>query len=388
MIIKRDNISVRKKVILIVTLILTLVASSSLIYLNNPTVKKKALINKYNPTTLAEKCRGDFLDGEAKSTQSRHCYFEYFEAMMDIKGPKETVETLKKFAEESKGLNGECHSVGHLIGKYAWKSYGTKSFDGDITACAFSYGHGILQQASSEAPKELLKEKFIGICKNTEDKPGCLHGFGHTVRDLDFGLVESVEYCNLEAASVANWGNSTQEDKVQTCMEGYVMEDFVLRNLYWITVSDINEVVKFCDGISGAPWGGCVGSAIRNYVVAPDGITDSKYLEKRDERLVLFKNFCESQKSQDLIHRCMNYVGLTAAEVYTLDMIESITAPKAEEFCSGSETNICFSAFINSRWNRLGNNQDRVKPLCEAMRNEKNKKLCRYIVSQQGVVPE
>lgn len=369
---------------LILVSILILLSASILVYQNNPTVKKKNYIKKYNATTLAEKCRGDLLDGEAKSTQSRGCYVTYFEYMMDLKGPKVAVETLMRFAEESRGLNGECHSVGHLLGKYSWKTQKAKSYEGDLTACAFSYGHGILQAASKEVPREELKNKIAGICKFTKDLPGCLHGMGHALRDLSFTNIDSVALCTKEVDNLPEQNKIFYGNKIQTCMEGWAMEDFSLRNGFWVTVSDPKYVISFCDGIEGPGWAGCVGSSFRNYVVAPDPLHDERALERRDERLVWFKKYCLTRKDKDLVNRCMNYVGLTAAEVYTLDMDVKITAPKLEYFCETENKISCYSAFINSRWNRMGNDQEPVKPLCNEIKTVANRELCSRILSEQG----
>lgn len=380
------TIIIVKKITIFLTLAAVLIGGSGYaIYQANPTVKKKQFVAKYNAKSLAEKCRGDLLDGEAKSTGARGCYLEYFTNVFDLEGPKIAVDTLIKYAEDSSGLSGECHSVGHLLGQYAFKTAGDNAYNADLTACAFSYGHGILQAASKVTPKEELKQKFFGLCEFTIDKSGCLHGFGHTLRDLDFDVSESLSYCNQEGKLAGTNEYDTIENREQTCMEGWAMEDFTLRNLFWITVTQPNIVAKLCDGIEGAGWVGCTGSAFRNYVVAPDPIHDEDYLAKRDERLVWFKNYCMTQENANLIRRCMNYVGLTFAEVYTLEMDNKITAPKAEQFCSGKDLDMCFSSLINSRWNRMGNSQEKVYPLCDAMILEKNKAICRDIVSKQKI---
>ena len=373
-----------KKITIFLTLAAVLIGGSGYaIYQANPTVKKKHFVAKYNAKSLAEKCRGDMLDGEAKSTGARGCYLEYFTDVFDLSGPKIAVKTLMQFADDSSGLAGECHSVGHLLGQYAFHKVGDKAYNADLTACAFSYGHGILQAASEVTPREELTKKFFGLCEFTIDKSGCLHGFGHTLRGLKFDVIDSLKYCNAEGQLAGVNKHATIGDREQTCMEGWAMEDFALRNLFWITVTQPEIVAKLCDGIEGPGWVGCTGSAFRNYVVAPDPIHDDKYLAKRDERLVWFKNYCTRQNSADSVRRCMNYVGLTTAEVYTLEMDNKIAAPKAEYFCSGKDIDMCFSSLINSRWNRMGNSQERVYPLCDAMLVEKNQLLCRDIVSKQ-----
>jgi len=139
-----------------------------------------------------------------------------------------------------------------------------------------------------------------------------------------------------------------------------------------------------CKGLTGATWAGCAGSAMRNFIVAPDPIHDKNAIQKRIARLTWFKNYCDKLTDSDIQRRCMNYVGLTTAEVYTLDMPNSYTAPNAEKMCDGINVIQCYSALINSRWNRLGNSQAHVLPFCAAMINADDKKLCNKILSLQG----
>ena len=128
-----------KKITIFLTLAAVLIGGSGYaIYQANPTVKKKHFVAKYNAKSLAEKCRGDMLDGEAKSTGARGCYLEYFTDVFDLSGPKIAVKTLMQFADDSSGLAGECHSVGHLLGQYAFHKVGDKAYNADLTACAVS----------------------------------------------------------------------------------------------------------------------------------------------------------------------------------------------------------------------------------------------------------
>ena len=335
--------------------ILIIIFAGYTIYEQNPSVKLNNYIHAYNAKTLVSKCKGVLISGEDNATSARGCYVKYFEAVFDKYGPAYSVNELVSWAAQTNGLDGECHNVGHLLGQYAWNKVGRKAFLGDMTACAFSYGHGILQSATKVIPKTEITTRFRGLCSKTTDVPGCLHGYGHALQDLKYSDVDSAQQCYIEAglANKTMDTSATKDDRAQTCMEGWSMEDFALRNLFWITIDDPQVAMNTCKGLTGATWAGCAGSAMRNFIVAPDPIHDKNAIQKRIARLTWFKNYCDKLTDSDIQRRCMNYVGLTTAEVYTLDMPNSYTAPNAEKMCDGINVIQCYSALINSRWNRL-----------------------------------
>lgn len=364
--------------------ILILLAGFVFVTINSqsPTRKLEKIINSDTPQSLEARCLGASKNGEAASTKSRECYLEYFKAVLDLKGPKIAVDTLLSFAGKTNGLDGECHGVGHLLGQYAWSSLGVKAFGGDLTACAFSYGHGMLQAATKVLEKDELTKRFMDLCVNVEDSPGCLHGFGHATRGIGYNVTESAELCKQEAKIAPTWGSATADDKLMICMEGWSMEDFGLRNVYWITVQDPALVLKNCDPLTGAAWAGCSGSAMRNYIVAPDPLHESDAQEKRIKRMQFYFEECK-KSPDDLLKRCMNYMGMIVAEVYSLELPNSEAAPMAEKYCSSKYIFACMGAVVNSRWNRLGNKAAEVYPFCEAMLDPKNQKMCRELADSQ-----
>jgi hypothetical protein len=348
----------------------------------NPTKKLENIIKKDDAKSLAKRCAGSGINGEAASTGSRECYLEYFKAVLELKGPKIAVDTLATFAAKSSGLNGECHGVGHLLGQYAWTSLGVDAFGGDLTTCAFSYGHGMLQAATKVLEREELTKRFMDLCVDVTDSPGCLHGFGHATRGIGYDVTESAALCELEAEIAPDWGSVKPDDKVMICMEGWSMEDFTLRNLFWITVQDPAEVIKMCAPLSGAAWAGCSGSAMRNFIVAPDPLHESDAQEKRISRMQYYYDACQKVED-DLMRRCMNYMGMIVAEVYSLELPNEIAAPMAEKYCSNKYILACMGAVVNSRWNRMGNEAKKVYPYCTAMKITKNRELCFKLADSQ-----
>ena len=372
----------RKKVSLIAVFILLLGFISIVVINQSPTKKLQKIISSYDAKSLEAKCLGASKNGEAASTKSRECYLTYFKAVLDLKGPKIAVDTMSSFASQTNGLDGECHGVGHLLGQYAWTKLGVKAFGGDLTACAFSYGHGMLQSATKVLQKEELTKRFLYLCKGVSDSPGCLHGFGHATRGIGYNVTQAAELCKKEGVIAPNWGNATADDKLMICMEGWSMEDFSLRNLYWITVQDPELVMKNCDPLTGAAYAGCSGSAMRNYIVAPDPLHEADAQQKRIERMNWY--YAECLKNVGIMQRrCMNYMGMIVAEVYSLDLPDSQTAPMVEKYCSSEYKFACMGAVVNSRWNRLGNKKEKVYPFCNAMIDPKNKNMCLGLANSQ-----
>ena len=342
---------------------------------------KKSLPKELSQVTaesLAKKCGGAAVNGEENSATSRYCYLDYFKKVILIKGPQATIEQLKQWAKVSTGLNGECHNVGHYLGQFAWMKFGMNAFKGDLTVCAFSYGHGILQSATKELSRKTIIDKFSNICVGTSDIPGCLHGIGHTLMDVKFNAEDASQFCMKEAAAVSTTYDQLEVDtRSRTCMEGWAMEDFALSNNFWVTVNTLQGAIEKCKGLNNVPTSsGCIGSEARNYIVAPDQLNTPKdWFEIRVDRLEKFGLYCRSLDTKQKITGCMNYVGLTGAEVYTLDMQNIKVAPKIEALCKGYAL-YCMDPFLNSRFNRYGNSDKLVRPICAYLSDPADEKSC------------
>lgn len=341
------------------------------------------------PQQLTARCGGELVNGAGRSEEAKLCYVNYFTKLLDVKGPKLAVDQLKSWALATNGLAGECHDVGHLLGKYAWKKLKMVSLEGDTTTCAFSYGHGILQQASGELTREEVIEKFSDLCTDSGDFQGCFHGLGHSLTDIKFNAVEADQTCGNQVDAIPS---TRVDDRVYlwnlhfTCLEGWVMEQAFTDSKNWLTLPGPEgrggeTAMKVCGDLTGAGGAGCRGSALRNWATAP-GIEVEGFTQLRDTRLVWFHKYCQTL-SGDEERGCMQHLGLTTAEIWTLDMDNKIVAPHVEAMCTGEFYMNCLQSMLNSRWNRMGNSAAAVLPMCDLFKPE-NATVCRTALSQFG----
>ena len=363
---------VRKYLILALAFVLSAMALLAYVVGVGPAAKVGPTIT---PAALVKACGGEALNAALDSEKSRFCYLEFFEKLLDDEGPKVAVAQLADWASKTGGLAGECHDVGHLLGKYAWKSLKERSLEGDTTVCAFSYGHGILQQASAELPQQEILRRFSNLCENTTDFPGCLHGYGHAMADIKFSPADSDALCARQVAQIDATKHSPRQlwNYHFTCMEGWVMEQTFIDFTFWEQLSAPEQAVTVCGDLQGPGGTGCRGSALRNYTMAPS-IETPNFTEIRNTRLEEFQKICLTKVGDDQ-RGCMQHLGLTAAEVWTLDMPEKVTAPHFMKMCVGEFWVNCLESTLNSRWNRYGNSIERVLPLCAAF-DEKYARQC------------
>ena len=354
------------------------------VYFISPLSKDKptklSIDTSVTPQSLTKKCGGSALPGgEEAATNSRYCYLKYFEVVMRVNGPKAVTKQLSEWALLTNGLEGECHNVGHLLGSLAYELYSLDSLKGDATVCAFSYGHGILQEASKALSKEEVLKHFSNLCVGTKDPNGCLHGYGHATADAGFDPVMSNDICVRQIELISK----DPEMKITplrahtlavVCMEGWAMEQFFIDNKFWITVTDPFKALEICRDTTGAGGNGCRGSALRNWVIAPD-YHQKDFTEERERRLEWFRDYCIKQE-KTFQSDCMGHLGLTTAEVWTLEMPNAVTAPYINKICVGQYQDRCIIALANSRWNRYGDSIEKVRPLCALLREDIGK-VCR-----------
>ena len=364
--------------------IVLLSLAASMIYfltpLSDKTVPKLQIDASVTASSLSDKCGGSSLaGGEEAATKSRYCYLNYFLTVLKVKGPLATTKQLETWAAQTGGLNGECHNVGHLLGQEAYKLYKLKALEGDATVCAFSFGHGILVLASKTLTKEEVVKNFSNLCIDTKDLNGCVHGYGHATADVGFDPIQSERICDKQIAiASANPKNKISEMQRHTlavvCMEGWIMEQFFIDNKFWITNASPEKALEVCGEVTGAGGNGCRGGALRNWVIAPD-YHQKDFLEVREERLNWMRDYCLKQADTYQID-CMGHLGLTAAEVWTLELPNAVAAPHFNETCVGKYKSRCIIALANSRWNRYGNSVEKVLPLC-ALLNKEIGVICR-----------
>lgn len=359
------------------SIILLALALTSIYYISPLSDKKPTNLKidtSVTPQSLAKKCGGSALPGgEERAVNARYCYLKYFEVVLRVKGPEFTTKELAAWALKTGGLQGECHNVGHLLGRLSYKLYKFDSLKGNATVCAFSYGHGILQEASETLSRADVLKHFSNLCVGTTDANGCLHGYGHATADAGFDPVMSNEICDkqielMKNDKAMNISNARAHTLAVVCMEGWAMEQFFIDNKFWITVTDPNKALAVCGTAAGAGGNGCRGSALRNWVIAPD-YHQKDFTKEREKRLEWFRDYCLKQEP---IYQsdCMGHVGLTTAEVWTLEMPNVVTVPYINKICIGKFQDRCIIALANSRWNRYGDSIEKVLPLCAMLRKD------------------
>ena len=338
----------------------------------------------FTAQTLSEKCRGSSLDPDSVSPYARYCYVQFFYPLLKKFGPKYTIDLVVAWAKQTDGLRGECHNVTHILGRYAWQLYKLKSLEGDTSACAFAYGHGVMQEASKEKGNAFVMKNFKNLCYKTTDINGCLHGMGHALYDINFNAPDSAKICESIANSSSEKIKKGGQNYLTLCMEGWSMEAFLFDSKVDAKLKNADHIMDPClKVVDEYARAGCAGGELRNYVVAADYINfDKKFFNERVKRLGEMVKICKDSKII-IKSQCGNYLGLTAAEVYTLEMDGKMVMPNIEKICN-IYGDYCFIPFYDSRYNRLGLNKNRVKELCKDLTLKNNIAQCYKIVEKLG----
>lgn len=329
---------------------------------------------------LTALCGGESVTGVKKSLGSRFCYEEYFEALLDERGPAAAISQLAQWASATGGLAGECHSVGHLLGKYAWAELKMDALKGDTTVCAFSYGHGVLEAASADLPEDEIMRKFANICELGPGMAGCLHGYGHALANIDYSVETVNEICRSQADRDIMDDADRRWNLHFTCMEGWAMEDLFLDPQLWQSLKNTQEAAAICHSIDDAGGIGCRGSALRNYTLVP-GVQLPNYNELRAARLDEFRAFCLELTGYEALG-CMRHLGMTTSEVWTLEIPEATVAQRVEQICTGEYWSECLGSVVESRWSRFGGSAERVQPLCNAL-SPRYREACEEVLAKK-----
>lgn len=313
------------------------------------------------------------------------CYLDYFKSYTNSNGIDKGIEQFNLFSSKSNGLQGECHAVGHALGVWAYKEFGEKAFNNNYASCAFAYGHGLLQAASAELTPDLIVKNLAPICYKEENLSDCVHGFGHSLGQSKLTVINTDQVCqklNISLASYAQAHNYPKDVLYSLCMEGWVMEKYTANPFAWQELTTVNQALEWCAGITGVGHAGCAGIAIRNYIVA----SKTKNYDSTPEtykRLEEFVSYCS--KTQFEIHViCVQHLGMTMGEVYDLTDNNIDVASKLSTYCTGTNSYECTASFLNSRLSKLGGNIEKIKTLCNFLKDEPLANCQRFLQSDKS----
>ena len=319
----------------------------------------------------------------------RECYVDYFANAIKAKGTRYAVDQLESYQKVTRGLDAQCHDVGHLLGRWAWKQLGMKSMDADATVCGFSYGHGIMQEASEELTPDEMLENFMGLCNDTPQVLSCTHGFGHTLADIKYTPAETERICAKQALGVdrdiIDRVGASIDGVNFTCMEGWVMESKTLDPEPWKKMTGPEDpkngplkALATCEGMDEGPGRDtCRSATLRNWVKGVDTKIPN-FIDLEEKRLNWFRDFCYDLEG---IRQgtCLQHLGLTTAEVWDPYSSNEVAGKKFGEYCNGEYMRYCLQAALSSRWERLGQSYDNVVSACNAIEPGKKEQCLEYL---------
>lgn len=171
------------------------------------------------------------------------CANNWFLSVARSQGVPASLQDLTERWNEGDGwMQLNCHSIAHVIGRYAYGSIGdTRSaFEQGSDPCDYGYLHGVIEGAAANMSDQELKESFLTICEGTGDFLNhsyrqCVHGLGHAAaRRTNNDLPRAVEFCDAfwregldpSRLSVTGITNEGQADAYvfNLCVTGVSME--------------------------------------------------------------------------------------------------------------------------------------------------------------------
>ena len=321
---------------------------------------------------LTKLCGGSLVNNSnvfSVNTKYVPCYMEYFKKIAKKEGIDKTVVMFNTYSKESNGLMGECHSVGHALGAWAFTQFGEKAFNNNYADCAFAYGHGLLQASARELTPDQIVSKLGSVCAQEAHISDCVHGFGHSLGQSPLTVIQADYICEKLDSKLKQYATKFPVSALHSlCTEGWVMEKYTADPRIWFKYTDVKQALTWCAGISGYGEAGCVGIAMRNYINAS---RDKSYnsSEVTYTRLAQFADYCSTVKAPYHVI-CVQHLGMTIGEVYDLNVENSIVAKKYMIYCDGEDTFYCQASFMNSRLSKLGGNGTRLSGFCKFLVGE------------------
>lgn len=139
--------------------------------------------------------------------------------------PEDQRKGIEKFdTPDTRWFAENCHSIAHILGRSAWKSYIVDPAQAFSARCGFGFLHGVLQSVAIHVPDSWFDEHAGGFCQPVTDKPGretCTHGLGHAF----------VKRANNNIERIAKWcqAAATTTRELSSCADGVFMEYLNMR---------------------------------------------------------------------------------------------------------------------------------------------------------------
>lgn len=159
--------------------------------------------------------------------QALNCWVKYYQGLVDSKDPLAALTDAKARYNTSTFVRTDCHSLAHVIGREAYKKYGsiTKAYEAGNDFCASGYYHGVLESVVAAKGKTYILSHINDICQPlAQKKPyglahyNCVHGLGH-------GLMETENDQLFTALSDCDLLNGQWQQ--QSCYSGVFMQNIL-----------------------------------------------------------------------------------------------------------------------------------------------------------------
>ena len=352
----------RKMKIILLALVLTFTSSYIFISKDRESVPvaKEVIVKQpvLESKVVIDSCVG------VKDVFPTTCLTQYFQELASKTSFKESNALLEKYAKESNGFDGLCHSVGHDFGAWSYEKYGSAVLKQVTDICGFSVGHGMLQEAGKLLPKAQFLKDFSDFCKYSQELSGCVHGYGHGLWQSKYTTIEIGVVCTGVAASLQKLFPNNTDPLTSLCTEGWMMEDLINNPDFWGEDQTIEAAIALCKGLSGEAYYGCSDIAVSNWAISPKLYQKNPLLAQG--RLTIFRDYCISLDGIAEKY-CFGHLGYTISTVIAGATAGDKVAPLLIEFCSGDKSTYCIGSYINSIFGLLDGNVSFLTDLCKKL---------------------
>ncbi len=242
--------------------------------------------------------------------------------MVKEEGARPALDLLRRIAEGSTDLAGQCHGLAHTIGHDALGRYGfdeALTYEDDI--CGSGYLHGVIESHFAETDEEDVPRLFKETCAPTSGK--CFHGLGHGLMDV---------YDNDIDRSLALCHSLTERFQRVQCAEGVFMEHFASDGTtHPSPLLDADDPYKACRGREAVDRAVCAFYAPR-YLLR---LNPGAYAEAVD--------WCDSIDTESR-PACLKGVGSAAMKVHVAEPTVAIAACAA---LTGEDHTLCTEGMVS-----------------------------------------
>lgn len=134
------------------------------------------------------------------------CYNNNLELRLNWLGVDSSKNYLKKLYDDGFLSQGQCHTLGHLLGQSAaYSGVGMiEAMEEKSSFCGWAFFHGVMEGLFGEGAGHgsISVQEAHKICNETKFNNGieqfnCFHALGHGFYSLDYNLINSLARCDL-----------------------------------------------------------------------------------------------------------------------------------------------------------------------------------------------